>query len=166
MYIKGLLDVENKAHQEHKRNWAQFMTLQSPKHCVWPQQKFPYQWHHHPLHQASVFRLCLFLFQLRHWLASRPEPMGFKLQFSLKPNWRVETVPTTSGLDQKLAFSQKALRKSLSKYSFSGFKVEDYTLSAEMHLSLSIKREQDDAKVNPVVTRRQLCSNWKREIKR
>lgn len=62
-----MLDIENKARQEHKINYTMssvYDPKQSPKHCVWPQQKFPYQWHHHPLHQASVFRLCLFLFKL------------------------------------------------------------------------------------------------------
>jgi len=37
--------------------------------------------------------------------------MGLKLQLSLKPNWRVETVPTTSGLDQKLAFPRMPFTK-------------------------------------------------------
>lgn len=119
---------------------------QSPKHCVWPQQKFPHQWHHRPLHQTSVFRLCLFLFQIWHWLASRPKPVGFKLQLSLKRNWRVETVPTTSGLDQKLAFPKRLFAKSKQMLFLWIQSHRLHTLFAETDLSPPIKREQDDAK--------------------
>ncbi len=148
-----MLDIENKARQEHKRKYTMssvYDPKQSPTHCVWPQQKFPYHWH--PLHHASV-SLRSILIKTLTLACIKTQAHGFKLQFSLK--WRVETVPTTSGLDQKLTFPRRLFGKVLAN-TLSLDSKTTHTLCWDLSIPVD-KERQGDAKVYPVVTRRQLC---------